>query len=126
MAIKKLYALLDHQAQHFLLPLSFTNDGDAIRWFTTLVNDESENKQLPAKYPEQFTLYRLADYDDQMGLFGPRENEKSNINQSPKELITGIAVKEDIGSKTIDDMIKHLEQLIAQKNVKNIKERSSK
>ena len=30
-----MYSLLDHTAQVFLNPLSFTNDAEAIRWFTT-------------------------------------------------------------------------------------------
>ena len=64
-----MYALLDHTAQIFLNPLSFINDKDAIRWFGTVVN--SEEKTNVSQHPEQFTLFRLADYDDKLGTYHP-------------------------------------------------------
>ena len=59
MAIQKMYALLDHTSQIFLNPINFINDGDAIRWFSTVVNNQDEKTNIN-KYPEQFTLYRPA------------------------------------------------------------------
>ena len=120
--INKMYSLLDHQAQMFLKPLSFTNDGDAIRWFTTTVNAEAKD-QLPSMYPEQFTLYRLADYDDQIGCFKDRENEKQATAGLPKELITGIQVKDEANNKyTIKEIAELLKKEYEQQNVHDIKE----
>ena len=64
MSIKKMYSLLDHTAGIFLNPLTFINDGDAIRWFGTVVNNQDEATNI-SKHPEQFTLYRLYDFNDQ-------------------------------------------------------------
>ena len=80
---KQMYALPDHTAQIFLNPISFTNDGDAIRWFGTIVNNTEEKTNI-SNHPEQFTLFRLADYDDRLGTY--QEGHR------PKQLITGVQV----------------------------------
>lgn len=117
-----MYACLDHTAQVFLNPLNFQNDGDAIRWFTTVVNSEKEDNNI-SKYPEQFTLYRLADYDDQLGTFQPRLSENETLAMQPKELIKGIAVQDVEKQKfSLKDMINMLKQELEMNNVKNIKE----
>ena len=113
MPIKKTYALLDHNAQYFMLPLSFVNDGEAIRWFTTVVNSEDKT-QAPTLYPEQFSLYRLADYDDQSGMFVPRENENETIAMKPKEIVTGVQVKnEESKTFTVEQLITLLDDRIS-------------
>ena len=95
-----MYALLDHTAQVFLNPLSFINDADAIRWFGTVVNNTDEKTNI-SNHPEQFTLYRLADYDDQLGTYEPEKQ--------PVQLITGIQVQEErLKSFTVQDLISML------------------
>ena len=122
MAIKKMYAMLDHTAQVFLNPINFLNDGDAIRWFTTVVNDEKQETN-PSKYPEQFTLYRLMDYDDKTGLMQPRENEEGPTAEHPKQLITGIQVQDTEKQKfSLKDMMNMLKQELANENITNINE----
>ena len=83
---KQMYSMLDHTSQVFLNPLTFINDADAIRWFTTVVNDEKQDTN-PAKYPEQFTLYRMMDYDDKTGMFLARQNEEKATSEHPKQII---------------------------------------
>ena len=93
-----MYSLLDHTAQVFLNPLSFTNDADAIRWFGSVVNNKDEKTNI-SNHPEQFTLFRLADYDDQLGTYEPQAQ--------PKQIITGIQVQEEETKKyTVKDLIK--------------------
>ena len=93
--IKQNYALYDSTLQVFLNPLSFTNDGEAIRWFTTVVNNTQEETNLN-KYPEQFSLWRVADYNDKTGMYQPRDTENSgDPSQTPTQIITGNQVKED-------------------------------
>ena len=96
MAIKQQFALFDSTISAFLNPLVFTNEGDAIRWFTTIVNGTEESTNIN-KYPEQFSLWRLADYDDKLGTY-----DKDMI---PKQLIIGMSVKDDQEKKfTINEL----------------------
>jgi len=119
---KQMYALLDHTAQIFLNPLSFTNDGDAIRWFGTQVNQENKDN-LIHNHPEQFTLHRLADYDDKTGAYHPRENEAETTAMLPKQLITGIQVQEEAEKKfTVAQLINMIEMDLKQRGVINIEE----
>jgi hypothetical protein len=120
--IKQMYALLDHTAQIFLNPLVFTNDGDAIRWFTTVVNNSDEKNNI-SKYPEQFTLFRLADYDEKTGCYLPREREPETVNLKPKQLITGVQVQEEKNKKfTVTQLITLLETELTQRGVIQISE----
>lgn len=115
--IKQQYALLDHKASIFLNPISFTNDGDAIRWFTTVVNNAEEKTNIN-KYPEDFTLYRLADYDDKTGLYMPRPNEPEITAAKPKQLITGVQVQNEAAKTfTIKELITMLK---AELNIDNV------
>jgi Cys-tRNA synthase (O-phospho-L-seryl-tRNA:Cys-tRNA synthase) len=108
---KQQYSVLDHTAQVFLNTLVFTNDGDAIRWFTTVVNDPKEETNI-SKYPEQFTLYRLADFDDKTGLFVYDELFK------PKQLITGIQVQDTEKQKfSLKDMLNMLKEEMERENI---------
>jgi hypothetical protein len=112
---KQMYSLLDHTAQVFLNPLSFQNDGDAVRWFTTTVNSKEETNI--SKYPEQFTLYRLADFDGQTGMVEPT---------TPKQLITGIQVQEEqLKSFSVKDLIAMLQHELQLTNVIDIADKKA-
>ena len=101
---KQMYAILDHTAAVFMNPLTFTNDADAIRWFTTVVN--SEEKTNISTYPEQFTLYRTMNYDDKTGVYLPREGEGTEVGMSPKEIIRGIQVQDTTKQKhSMQDLV---------------------
>ena len=112
---KQMYSLLDHTAQVFLNPLSFVNDADAIRWFGTVVNNKDEKTNI-SNHPEQFTLFRLADYDDKLGTYEAKE--------APKQLITGIQVQEEETKKyTVKDLIAMLKYELQTENVIDIAEK---
>lgn len=119
--IKKTYALLDTTAQVFLNPISLTNDGDAIRWFQTQVDGDKE-QNLVAKYPQQFILYRLNDYDDQIGMYLQTMDGKEM--KVPKELVFGSQLKETIeNTLTLKDVVNMFEaHLEKQGKIVNIKE----
>ena len=109
---KQMYALLDHTAQVFLNPLSFINDKDAIRWFGTVVNNTEEKNNI-SQHPEQFTLFRLADYDDKLGTY--------EENHQPQQIITGIQVQdEQLKSFTVKDLIAMLKLELQTDNVVEI------
>jgi hypothetical protein len=111
---KQMYALLDHTAQVFLNPISFINDADAIRWFGTVVNNTEEKTNI-SNHPEQFTLFRLADYDDKLGTYEEQ--------YQPKQLITGVQVQEEqLKSFNVKDLIAMLKYELQTDNVVNIAE----
>ena len=114
-----MYALLDHTAQIFLNPVTFTNDADAIRWFGNMVNS-SEEKTNISLHPHQFTLFRLSDYDDKLGTYHDRESDSSG---QPAQLITGVQVQEEQTKKySVQDLVSMLKHEINKDNVTNIKE----
>jgi hypothetical protein len=114
---KQQYSILDHTAQIFLNTIVFTNDADAIRWFTTVVNDPKQDTNI-AKYPEQFTLYRLADFDDKTGLFEQKETLK------PKNIITGIQVQDvETQKHSLKDILNIIKDELKRENIINLQER---
>ena len=105
--IKKTYTLLDTTAQTFLNPISLTNDGEAIRWFQTQVDGDKETN-LIAKYPSQFILYRINDYDDQIGKYLDTMDNKPFT--APKEIVFGTQLKETVeNTLTLNDVVNMFE-----------------
>ena len=104
------YALLDTQIKAFLNPFIAQNHGEAIRLFTTWVNDK-EQKTNVSLYPQHFTLFYLGEFDDQLGKY-----ESDN-----KELIQGVSVQEEEAKAfTIKQLITMLETELKQRNVIDI------
>ena len=64
--IKKIFSIRDQKGEIFHPPFYKTTHGEAERDFQTTVNDE---KSMLNKYPEDFDLYYLGEYDDQTGTF---------------------------------------------------------
>lgn len=111
--IKKTYSLLDHTTGTFLNSLTFINDADAIRWFGTVVNNTDEKTNI-SEHPQQFTLYRLSDFNDQTGMYQSRDKEIKEItkdpitktDEAPKQIITGNEVQlEATKTYTVKDLI---------------------
>jgi hypothetical protein len=120
--IKQQYAVLDMTANVFLNSLVFTNNADAIRWFTTVVNSEEKDNNI-SKYPGQFLLFRLADYDDQTGCYVARPNEDEKLAMKPKELISGGQCKEESDVKfTVKELIQMLKAEVNKDNIIDIAE----
>jgi hypothetical protein len=111
MAIKRQYAILDHKAQNFLNPFTCVNDGDAIRLFTTWVNNTEEPTNI-SKYPADFSLFFMGVYDDLKGTYNQEgENQR-------KELILGVSVQNEAQKKfTIEELLTMLDQYQSRKNV---------
>ena len=109
---RKQYALFDSAAKMFLNPFSAQNDGDAIRVFTSWVNDPKKESNV-ALYPQQFTLFYLGEYDDQHGKFIQEE-----VN---KELIQGISVQQEEEKKfTLNDLVTMLEMRLKERSAPEI------
>jgi hypothetical protein len=63
------YSIHDKAATAFTQPFFMHNDGLAIRAFQDNVNAKDENNI--SKHPEQFSLFKLGEYDDATGVITP-------------------------------------------------------
>jgi hypothetical protein len=126
--IKKHYAVFDTTAQMFLNTLVFINHADAIRWFTSVVNDENQETNI-AKYPQQFMLFYMYDMDDKTGMTGSYDEIKGELmpQKTPQELILGVSCKEESERKwTTKELITMLKTELNLDNVVNITEEAVK
>lgn len=64
----KVFAIHDAKAEAYLQPFFMANKGTAIRAITELME---KNDHQFSKYPEDFTLFELGEYDDQNGQMLP-------------------------------------------------------
>lgn len=60
----KIYSIRDSKSEIFNSPIFQRTHGEAERNFHNLVNDEKSNVN---KYPDDFDLYYIGEYDDQTG-----------------------------------------------------------
>jgi hypothetical protein len=75
----KIYCVYDCKVEAFGTPFFFKTKGEAIRGFSEIANDI---KTQIGKYPADFTLFEMGDYDEQKGKF--------NIYSAPISLATAI------------------------------------
>lgn len=64
-----IYSIHDSAANAYTQPFFMHNDGLAIRAFQDNVNSTEDNNIK--KHPEQFTLFKLGEYDDNSGIIKP-------------------------------------------------------
>lgn len=62
--ILKIFAIRDTKGEHYGSPFFQKSNSEAERSFHQLVNDPAS---MPSKYPEDFDLYALGEYDDLTG-----------------------------------------------------------
>lgn len=66
--LKYVYSVFDSKSRTFCNPFVSINQFTALRDFRSASNDPASDI---AKYPEDFTLYQLASFDDESGLLAP-------------------------------------------------------
>lgn len=66
----KVYAVYDSKVQTYDKPIFMRSRGEAVRSWDTVANDPSTQF---FKYPEDYSLMEIAEYDDETGTF---ENAK--------------------------------------------------
>lgn len=64
------YSFYDSKAKTYHTPFFLKQDGQAIRAFLDLVNNPQTDI---AKYPEDFSLFKLGQFDDETGCIYPDE-----------------------------------------------------
>jgi len=81
MAIMKMYSVKDEKVNTFGVPFCQPNDVQASRMLSRAVNDKDLQLSM---YPEDFSLYQIAIFDDEDG--------KVTANQ-PKLICSAISLK---------------------------------
>lgn len=66
--ILKVFAIHDAKTEAYMQPFFMLNKGSALRAVTETLSDP---KHSFAKYPEDFTLFELGEYDDSNGKMLP-------------------------------------------------------
>lgn len=64
--MSKVYSIFDDKAQVFNLPFYCSNDAMAIRAFADAINNSG---RLESRFPEDFHLYCLGEFNDDKGVF---------------------------------------------------------
>ena len=92
------YSIFDSAAKAYTNPFFMHNDGLAIRAFADNVNSEQENNI--SKHPDQFTLFRIGEFDDASGEIktdivkslgtGLQYQEKTGLDESQATLIINL------------------------------------
>lgn len=72
----KIYSIRDTKAEVFHPPFFQKSHGEAERSFSELLRDE---KSLIYKYPEDYDLYYLGNYDDQTGKITPNNSPEHQL-----------------------------------------------
>lgn len=93
----KVFSVFDNKGGNYGTPFFALEDGLAARLFGDLVND---NQSTVNKHPEDFSLFRIAEFDDQEGKIKP---------QNPVHLTNAIALMRihkpiDVSQVPIDEM----------------------
>lgn len=79
------YSMFDSAAQAFTQPFFLQNDGLAIRAFQDNVNAKEPNNV--SEHPDQFTLFKIATFNDKTGVIEKLEK--------PTSLGIGVTFKND-------------------------------
>jgi hypothetical protein len=97
------YSIFDSAAKAYTSPFFMHNDGLAIRAFQDNVNAEQENNI--SKHPDQFTLFKIGEFDDSTGEI------KTDL---VKSLGTGLEYKNspDISEDIAQLIIKKLDSIL--------------
>lgn len=87
----KLYSVFDAKAAFFGVPVFDMNDATAVRRFSDQVNSDNPDNQW-AKHPEDFSLFRVGEYDSLTGKLS---------GEIPECLITASSMKFGDGSPDV-------------------------
>lgn len=78
----KAFSIRDQKANVFNTPWFQKSHGEAERNFMELTRDE---KSMVAKYPDDFDLYYIGEYDDQTGILLPLD--------TPQHVVKAVQIK---------------------------------
>lgn len=88
------YSIYDAAAKAYMRPMFMQTDGLAMRVFKDAINSEEQSDI--SKHPEQFTLFKIGEFDDQKGVI--------NSTDKPELLASGHEVKEHYETAELVDL----------------------
>lgn len=91
--ILKVYSVYDRAVSAFMQPFYARSHGEAMRMFLSSV----KNSESFSANAEDYALYYLAEYNDELGEFGVPEDEKLSL---PLRLMTGMEAIAQISRDT--------------------------
>jgi long-subunit fatty acid transport protein len=90
------YSIYDSGIEAYAQPFLMQTDGQAIRAFQDNVNDE---KSTIYNHADQFTLFKIAEYDDQTGKMENIENKSLGVGLQYKNTDT---IQGDIAQEILE------------------------
>lgn len=87
-----IYTIYDQAAKAYMKPIFLNTDGMAIRAFQDAVNSDTPSDI--SQHPEQFTMFKIGEYDDQKGLINSYDSPE--YLAAGHELLEGNGIVEDI------------------------------
>ena len=93
-----MYSFFDSAAQAFTNPFFMHNDGLAIRAFQDNVNSKDENNM--SLHPEQFTLFKIANWEDKNATLEPLD--------APQSIAIGVELVNEENKKFTITQLKEL------------------
>lgn len=97
-----LYSVYDTAAVAFIQPFCMQNDGIAVRSFQNTVNDETTTI---SKHPEQYALYKVAEFNDEDGYIDPLPKAELIVQATEVKSKTPETVSLEIAIQKLDEMI---------------------
>ena len=93
--IMKVFAVYDSKACHFGPPFFDRTVGSAVRGFEDACNNE---KSELCKFPSDYTLFEIGEYDDVKGEFGKEFGHKRNLGMAAsfKKLVPVVKVDKPV------------------------------
>lgn len=91
---KNLYAIFDTASGVYDSPLTFTADAEAIRFFKHIVGKEDT---VVGKNPEDFSLVRVAAWNDTSGEVVPFERETLMTGNEAVAALRNVANIQEVG-----------------------------
>ena len=102
-----IYTIYDDAAKAYMQPFMFQTDGLAVRAFSDNINSDKSNNI--SEHPEQFTLFKIGEFDDQaatIATFEPpqmlgngRTYKTEDLNARKGDIDTILAITENILEK---------------------------
>jgi len=103
-----IYTIYDDAAKAYMQPFMFQTDGLAVRAFSDNINSDKSNNI--SEHPEQFTLFKIGEFDDQaatIATFEPpqmlgngRTYKTDDLNARKGDIDTILAIVEEILDST--------------------------
>lgn len=103
----RVYSVFDSKAAYYGTPFFSSTDGMAVRSFGDAVNDRMTTL---FKHPEDFTLYRIGEFDDQLGRVLPT---------TPEPIVTAASLKLAVSDAVAHPFISKLDKL-AEKSLEEV------